>query len=356
MAFQIVKISKTSILNDVKLTNGRLIHPYLYYITKINKTKVFHTTFHSNFYIREICFLNILLNKEFIAIFESTLVDEFLNGIELVYSNIPILEKILVVKEIYNHTPAEIESINSKFVLFATKLRQELFYLKTIGSISQLLSKKNCYLIFFDYLQDKIIEVDFEKYRNEDKLQLGLSLQELTFEDLENNIRLIENEKIKNFSSMMDILYIGNEFSGEKFSINYNNDKEFNVDKTSTNKYSEEIILKTEESIFQKQISDKTSVESNEIFRTSNFLNVNLNKQIKVYNLQLKNKYFMNNFFSELNITRQYKTISNRNNSENKCDNLKLDSSIKEIRKMIKKFRLEKGTIFSDLIYSINLK
>ena len=260
---------------------------------------------------------------------ENTEVSVFLKGIKLNFTTIPYLNTILKIKSIEKMGVSEQVGLKENYIVLASLIKNQIFYLEGIGSISEMIKRKNCFLVFYDPYLDKIKEIDFEVYRNDvGILKLGFTVEQIDIKEFE----FLNESLIRNLS---DLSFNLNQFIGVNENSNSNEEK--------MNEYiqGKELVLEncindideigvmgfpaSDNVTTQESLECEKNKEVNTSYYTEMIINIEVNKEVNIdVNSHIDdqfndNKIIHNESNEELNV--ENKKISNSSFENEKLDN-----------------------------------
>lgn len=236
-AFQIKSILKTNILNEINLVNNDKIIDYIFFIVKINKTQVEEKTFQKEQFIKHLTLYNIINKKEYNVMLDTINRNDFLNGLDLSFLVIPQLTSCLKVTSVSKDSVANKEEIEEGDLILGSNLNNKCFFLDGIGSLSMLIQRKQCCLLVYKESKKIVKDVNFEKYRVDDRLKLGFIAEAMTFEELWNERRVVVSYEEKDYLKMYEDTVklgrsLGSKDGNEGSSVELAKEKGFDLSKS----------------------------------------------------------------------------------------------------------------------------
>jgi hypothetical protein len=193
-ALKIKKINDNNLLKDVVFGQGGKILEYVHFITKINKYYI--ENFRKNTVINDFTIYNVFTKKENQIFIERVESGYFFEGLEYNLEPIPNIEKFLFISNVIEDGICKKFGVHSNSTIL---LGNEEKYFNSIKNVEEEVEKLNAKFIFYDYIEEKIIKIDFEDYRNmsNSELRMGFECEERYL----NEINLIKNIQKENLDS-----------------------------------------------------------------------------------------------------------------------------------------------------------
>ena len=195
--YKITKIQELCFLNLLSIKQNLNINEYVYFITKINSKPVNENVgklINDTKKIKEITLYNILTQKVFII--KDNIESEILfNGIEITYEEVPSLDKIVRICNIFENSCALSLGLSPSeiYIILSTKSN----YIQSMDRLAIEINANNANFYVYNVSKDKVLFYEFEKLRAKNVLKLGFECEEKTLSLMEsefNNIRSVSGK------------------------------------------------------------------------------------------------------------------------------------------------------------------
>ena len=271
IGIKLISISNNEILNSIIFpeTNNKII-PYIYFISKIND--IFIENFNKSNIIHKITLFNIITLKETNVNLNKTTTENILKNVNYLVCKYPNINNFLLISNVIKNSFSERKKIKkNKMILIGTDKK----YFNNINDIMESLNDKKNKLIFYNFEEDYLLEINNEENKDEN---LGFEIQEMKRESflkfyIEYNQEKRIEKKIKEERLKMEKLI------EEKNKKNKENEKQNFFDN-------------------ENQINNNNNNENNNN-KENNINNINIikekeNKTEILNNLKIKEKYKKN--------------------------------------------------------------
>ena len=291
IGIKLISISNNEILNSIIFpeTNNKII-PYIYFISKIND--IFIENFNKSNIIHKITLFNIITLKETNVNLNKTTTENILKNVNYLVCKYPNINNFLLISNVIKNSFSERKKIKkNKMILIGTDKK----YFNNINDIMESLNDKKNKLIFYNFEEDYLLEINNEENKDEN---LGFEIQEMKRE------------------------------SFLKFYIEYNQEKRIE-------KKIKEERLKMEKLIEEKNKKNKENEKQN-FFDNENQINNNNNENI------IENNNNKENNINNINI------IKEKENKTEILNNLKIKEKYKKNLKIYNK--IDSNFLYLDYI------
>lgn len=188
---KLLQISSNHTLGKVTFLGNKTIIPYIYYIIKFNHLPI--PPYPYSQMVQEITITNIFTKKENVIQISPGEIDSLLlEGVTYTYEECPMLESVLLISSVPKNSLSDKKGIvKERMILLGTKTK----FFSKIDHVEEEINKGNLIFLFYDFINETIINVDFGLYQNKDKIQMGFECQMISMNDFITNY--LENKAIR---------------------------------------------------------------------------------------------------------------------------------------------------------------
>ncbi len=181
IGIKLTSIKENSLLKKIKLGKDPSfsILPYIYFISKINDIPIDSDIKHE--FIEKFTLRNIYTEKEFEINIDKIKSDKFSNEFSFKIEDFPKINQVLILSSIKENSISEKCNLKKEKIIL---LGNEKKYFQSINDVIQCVNSNNKKFIFFNFIEDKVFQIDFNEkiklFNFENKEELGFECQEIT--------------------------------------------------------------------------------------------------------------------------------------------------------------------------------
>ena len=181
IGIKLTSIKENSLLKKIKLGKDPSfsILPYIYFISKINDIPIDSDIKHE--FIEKFTLRNIYTEKEFDINIDKIKSDKFSNEFSFKIEDFPKINQVLILSSIKENSISEKCNLKKEQIIL---LGNEKKYFQSINDVIQCVNSNNKKFIFFNFIEDKVFQIDFNEkikvFNFENKEELGFECQEIT--------------------------------------------------------------------------------------------------------------------------------------------------------------------------------
>ena len=181
IGIKLTSIKENSLLKKIKLGKDPSfsILPYIYFISKINDIPIDSDIKHE--FIEKFTLRNIYTEKEFEINIDKIKSDKFSNEFSFKIEDFPKINQVLILSSIKENSISEKCNLKKEQIIL---LGNEKKYFQSINDVIQCVNSNNKKFIFFNFIEDKVFQIDFNEkikvFNFENKEELGFECQEIT--------------------------------------------------------------------------------------------------------------------------------------------------------------------------------
>ena len=350
IGIKLTSIKENSLLKKIKLGKDPSfsILPYIYFISKINDIPIDSDIKHE--FIEKFTLRNIYTEKEFDINIDKIKSDKFSNEFSFKIEDFPKINQVLILSSIKENSISEKCNLKKEQIIL---LGNEKKYFQSINDVIQCVNSNNKKFIFFNFIEDKVFQIDFNEkiklFNFENKEELGFECQEITINDFlkfynesewgkdqmnkyNNQTEHIDNKNKESLTNKKNIEENNSNMSDNETKNNEDNNKNNNIqDNNEVNNIQDNNNQdnNNQDNNIQDNNNQDNNIQDNNI--KDNNIQDNNNKNNNIKDNNNKNNIIQDNNNKDNNIQ------DNNNKNNNKNNNIQDNNEVNNIHDNNKK-------------------